>query len=44
MAAALLVEAVCPDMIAGRRIDELGSNAHLVARLPDAAFDHIVHL
>jgi len=37
------VNAVCPDVSAGRRVDKLGSDAYPVAALADAAFEHVAH-
>ena len=39
----LAIKAVGPDVRAARGIDELAGNAHPVARLADAAFQHVTH-
>ena len=37
------VVAVCPDMVAGGRVDQLRGNAHAIAGLAHAAFEHVAH-
>jgi hypothetical protein len=37
------VEAVCPQMRAGRGVDQLSGDADFIAGLADAAFKHITH-
>src|SRR5438105_2308839 len=37
------VEAVGPDVRAASRVDQLSSDAHAVAGLADAAFEHVAH-
>ena len=37
------VEAIGPEMCAGRRVDELAGDAHPVAGLAHAAFEHVAH-
>src|SRR6202035_783041 len=39
----IAIKALGPDVRAARGIDELTSNAHSVARLADAAFQHVAH-
>jgi hypothetical protein len=37
------VEAVGPDVTAGRRVDQLPADAHPVAGFAHAAFEHVAH-
>ena len=43
MSSSVAVEAVGPEMRAGRRIDELAGDPHPLARLAHAAFEHVAH-
>ena len=39
----IVVETLCPKMRVGCGVDQLGVDPDLVARTPDAAFEHIAH-
>ena len=37
------VVALCPDVVAGRRVDKLRGDAQALAGLAHAAFEHVAH-